>query len=232
MKPALIVVDVQNDFCEGGSLPVTGGAAVAADIGDLLHQATREPPTPRVRPRRSPPRTTTSTPATTGPGSRTSSTPGRCTAGSGPRARRSTPTSTRSRSTRSSSRASTRLPTPVSRARHDGRPLADWLRAHEVTHVDDLRHRHRPLRAGHRPGRRRRRGSRPRGAARPVRREWRRDHADRAGRDARGGRDRRVGLSSARPAPARWPASSPPSGPRARSAGGPSPGSRPPGPAS
>ena len=29
MKRALIVVDVQNDFCEGGSLPVTGGAQVA-----------------------------------------------------------------------------------------------------------------------------------------------------------------------------------------------------------
>lgn len=29
---ALIVVDVQNDFCEGGSLPVTGGAAVAKAI--------------------------------------------------------------------------------------------------------------------------------------------------------------------------------------------------------
>jgi nicotinamidase/pyrazinamidase len=29
---ALIVVDVQNDFCEGGSLAVTGGAAVAATI--------------------------------------------------------------------------------------------------------------------------------------------------------------------------------------------------------
>jgi nicotinamidase/pyrazinamidase len=32
MGAALIVVDVQNDFCEGGSLPVTGGAAVAAAI--------------------------------------------------------------------------------------------------------------------------------------------------------------------------------------------------------
>ncbi|SES37703.1 isochorismatase family protein [Actinokineospora terrae] len=31
-KSALIVVDVQNDFCEGGSLAVTGGAAVAAAI--------------------------------------------------------------------------------------------------------------------------------------------------------------------------------------------------------
>ncbi|MDX8032783.1 isochorismatase family protein [Lentzea sp. BCCO 10_0856] len=32
MTKALIVVDVQNDFCEGGSLAVTGGAAVAAAI--------------------------------------------------------------------------------------------------------------------------------------------------------------------------------------------------------
>ncbi|MGE3664770.1 MAG: isochorismatase family protein [Pseudonocardia sp.] len=30
---ALIVVDVQNDFCEGGSLAVAGGSAVAAAIG-------------------------------------------------------------------------------------------------------------------------------------------------------------------------------------------------------
>jgi nicotinamidase/pyrazinamidase len=33
---ALIVVDVQNDFCEGGSLPVTGGAALAGAISDYL----------------------------------------------------------------------------------------------------------------------------------------------------------------------------------------------------
>jgi nicotinamidase/pyrazinamidase len=32
MANALIVVDVQNDFCEGGSLAVAGGAAVAAEI--------------------------------------------------------------------------------------------------------------------------------------------------------------------------------------------------------
>ena len=30
---ALVIVDVQRDFCEGGSLAVTGGAAVAAAIG-------------------------------------------------------------------------------------------------------------------------------------------------------------------------------------------------------
>ena len=40
MKSALIVVDVQNDFCEGGSLPVTGGAQVAADIAQLLRDGT------------------------------------------------------------------------------------------------------------------------------------------------------------------------------------------------
>jgi nicotinamidase/pyrazinamidase len=34
---ALVVVDVQNDFCEGGSLPVRGGAEVAFRIGELLH---------------------------------------------------------------------------------------------------------------------------------------------------------------------------------------------------
>ena len=33
---ALIVVDVQNDFCEGGSLAVDGGAEVAQTITDLL----------------------------------------------------------------------------------------------------------------------------------------------------------------------------------------------------
>ena len=33
---ALIIVDVQNDFCEGGSLAVAGGAAVARSITSLL----------------------------------------------------------------------------------------------------------------------------------------------------------------------------------------------------
>ena len=41
MKRALIVVDVQNDFCEGGSLPVEGGARVASEIGALLHHWSR-----------------------------------------------------------------------------------------------------------------------------------------------------------------------------------------------
>jgi nicotinamidase/pyrazinamidase len=51
MTRALVVVDVQNDFCEGGSLAVAGGAAVAAAItehtraaaGDYAHVvATRD----------------------------------------------------------------------------------------------------------------------------------------------------------------------------------------------
>jgi nicotinamidase/pyrazinamidase len=36
---ALIIVDVQNDFCEGGSLAVAGGAAVARSISELLASA-------------------------------------------------------------------------------------------------------------------------------------------------------------------------------------------------
>ncbi|RQW93620.1 isochorismatase family protein [Micromonospora globispora] len=36
MSNALIIVDVQNDFCEGGSLAVAGGAGVAAGISRLL----------------------------------------------------------------------------------------------------------------------------------------------------------------------------------------------------
>jgi nicotinamidase/pyrazinamidase len=39
MSRALIVVDVQNDFCEGGSLAVAGGAAVAAAITEHVRTA-------------------------------------------------------------------------------------------------------------------------------------------------------------------------------------------------
>lgn len=39
MRRALIVVDVQNDFCEGGSLAVTGGTDVAAAVTELIGQA-------------------------------------------------------------------------------------------------------------------------------------------------------------------------------------------------
>lgn len=36
MSRALIIVDVQNDFCEGGSLAVAGGAVVASAISGYL----------------------------------------------------------------------------------------------------------------------------------------------------------------------------------------------------
>lgn len=36
MTKALIVVDVQKDFCEGGSLAVAGGAAVATAVSELI----------------------------------------------------------------------------------------------------------------------------------------------------------------------------------------------------
>src|SRR4051794_16248249 len=39
MTRALLVVDVQNDFCEGGSLAVDGGAAVAAAISAFVANA-------------------------------------------------------------------------------------------------------------------------------------------------------------------------------------------------
>jgi nicotinamidase/pyrazinamidase len=41
MSRALIVVDVQNDFCEGGSLAVAGGSQVASDITTLLRSPAR-----------------------------------------------------------------------------------------------------------------------------------------------------------------------------------------------
>ena len=39
MSKALVVVDVQNDFCEGGSLAVAGGAAVASAISEHVRAA-------------------------------------------------------------------------------------------------------------------------------------------------------------------------------------------------
>lgn len=42
MSEALIIVDVQNDFCEGGALAVEGGAQVAADISEFLEEGFAE----------------------------------------------------------------------------------------------------------------------------------------------------------------------------------------------
>ena len=38
MSKAFVIVDVQNDFCEGGSLAVTGGAAVARGVSEFLRE--------------------------------------------------------------------------------------------------------------------------------------------------------------------------------------------------
>ncbi|QUH00768.1 isochorismatase family protein [Saccharopolyspora erythraea] len=40
MNRALIIIDVQIDFCEGGSVPVSGGADVAAAIADFVNRQT------------------------------------------------------------------------------------------------------------------------------------------------------------------------------------------------
>ena len=41
-KKALIVVDVQNDFCPGGSLPVAHGDEVIAPLRARIAQADKE----------------------------------------------------------------------------------------------------------------------------------------------------------------------------------------------
>src|SRR3954467_3488398 len=41
-KRALLIVDVQNDFCEGGSLAVEGGGAVARHISEYLMARRRD----------------------------------------------------------------------------------------------------------------------------------------------------------------------------------------------
>ncbi|MFD7123925.1 isochorismatase family protein [Streptomyces anulatus] len=39
MSRGLIVVDLQNDFCEGGSVPVSGGARIATKIAELVERS-------------------------------------------------------------------------------------------------------------------------------------------------------------------------------------------------
>ncbi|NUP74909.1 MAG: isochorismatase family protein [Sinomonas sp.] len=42
MKRALIIVDVQNDFCEGGSLAVDGGASVASRLTEYVAEHAKD----------------------------------------------------------------------------------------------------------------------------------------------------------------------------------------------
>ena len=130
---ALIVVDVQNDFCEGGSLAVAGGADVAAAITELPARARR-----RRTPRRRHPDHHVD------PGAHFSdhpdfvdSWPAHCVVGH--RRRRAPPRPRRRAGRRGrSARASTPPRTPASRAppTRRQRSLAAWLRERGVDAVD------------------------------------------------------------------------------------------------
>ena len=37
MKHALLIIDVQNDFCPGGSLPVADGDQIVSGINDIMN---------------------------------------------------------------------------------------------------------------------------------------------------------------------------------------------------
>ncbi len=139
MHRALIVVDVQNDFCEGGSLAVRGGADVAAAITDLIGQTagTSYRHVVATRDHHVDPGSHFAAPGE----SRTTSPPGPCTAWRARRASASTPTSRppspAGRSTPSSTRAPTTPRTAASRERDEnGLTLARWLREREVAEVD------------------------------------------------------------------------------------------------
>lgn len=136
MHRALIVVDVQNDFCEGGSLAVAGGADVAAAITDLVGQAAGSAYRHVVATRDH-----HIDPGTHFSDTPTSSTPGRCTASPVPRAWASTPTS---RSAVACGAIDAVFDKGAYAAAYsgfegldeNGVSLADWLRARQVAEVD------------------------------------------------------------------------------------------------
>ena len=127
---ALIIVDVQNDFCEGGSLAVEGEPRSRA----RSRSTSGEPTTTSS----SPPAIDTSSPVSTSPMTPTSSTPGRTIVSTAPPGWTSTPGSTPTRSTSWSTRACTPRRTPRSRAfatgTHD--PLEDVLGRAGIRRVD------------------------------------------------------------------------------------------------
>ena len=237
MKRALIVVDVQNDFCEGGSLPVAGGAQVAHDIGRLLHRwVEKSPDSPAYDV------VVASKDHHVDPGEHwarepdfVDSWPVHCKVGTDGEAFHPNldPQPFDAIFLKGEQQAAY---SAFEGRTTTGAGLADWLQEHGVEEVDvcglatDHCVRATALDAA------------AAGFTTSVLSELcagvaARHHRGRARADAGRGRDGRVAAISrpkcpARPAPARWPAPSPPSAPRARSAGGPSPGSRPPGPAS
>ena len=147
MMRALIVVDVQNDFCEGGSLAVDGrGGGRRRDLGAPAHR--------RRTTTWSPPATTTSTRAPTSAPPPTSSTPGRRTAAPArPGASFHPALDVAPIEAVFDKGEYTAAYSGFEGSRPGGAALADWLRARGVDTVDVVGHRHRPLRARHRPGR-------------------------------------------------------------------------------
>ena len=161
MSRALIIVDVQNDFCEGGALAVAGGATWPA------RSASTWTPTTASSTTSWPPRTGTSIPGRISPRHPISRTAGRRTAWPAPAARNSTRTWTPNTSRPISRRASSPRPTrgfegllapedevptgdrkpgalpapdgtddrPTRLADEDAIGLDDWLQSHDVEDV-------------------------------------------------------------------------------------------------
>ena len=124
---AVIVVDVQNDFCEGGSLAVAGGPDVARAI---THGSPRAATTTSW-----PPATTTSTPARTSPRARL-----RRHLAAALRRRhrrgRAAPRPRHSLGRGGLRQGRVRGGVLRLRGRSDGVPLGDWLRDHDVDTVE------------------------------------------------------------------------------------------------
>jgi nicotinamidase/pyrazinamidase len=133
---ALIVVDVQNDFCEGGTLAVEGGAQVAFRIGELLHRwqqadegareydvivATRDHHVDPGAHFASDPDYVTTWPA-------------HCVVGTDGAAFH--PNLDPQPFDAIFLKGEHKAAYSGFEGAHDGHPLAEWLRAHEVTHVD------------------------------------------------------------------------------------------------
>ncbi len=144
---ALIIVDVQNDFCEGGSLAVAGGAAVARAISE--HVAS-EPGYGHV---------VATKDFHIDPGAHFSdhpdyaaSWPPHCVAGTaGSDFHPDLDTGAVEAVFLKGAHAAAY--SGFEGADQAGTPLADWLRAHGVDELERGRHRHRLLRARHRRGR-------------------------------------------------------------------------------
>ena len=186
MSRALLVVDVQNDFCEGGSLAVVGGAAVAAAVSAHIRAggwhdfawdhvvATRD--------------------HHVDPGAHFSDAPdyvdtwpAHCRAGT-PGASFHPDLDVAAIEAVFDKGDYAAAYSGFEGAEPGGTALHGWLAARGVTAVDVAGHRHRPLRARDRAGRR------PRGlhhhrAARPLRGRRPGDHRPRPRRDGGGGRD-------------------------------------------